>query len=47
MNKILKGKVGIANRTSYAASKHALTGYFDSLRVEVFKILNLNFVNIS
>jgi dehydrogenase/reductase SDR family protein 7B len=29
------GKFGVANRSAYAASKHALHGYFDSLRNEV------------
>lgn len=29
------GKLGTAIRTSYAASKHALHGYFDSLRAEL------------
>lgn len=29
------GKFGAGNRSSYAASKHALHGYFDSLRCEV------------
>ncbi|XP_064407016.1 dehydrogenase/reductase SDR family protein 7-like [Halichondria panicea] len=31
----LQGKVGVPLRTSYAASKHALQGYFDSLRGEL------------
>jgi len=31
----LMGKVGFFNRTGYAASKHALHGFFDSLRMEV------------
>ncbi|EWM24961.1 short-chain dehydrogenase reductase sdr [Nannochloropsis gaditana] len=30
-----QGKLGLGMRTSYAASKHALTGYFDSLRAEL------------
>lgn len=30
------GKFGVRNRSAYAASKHALHGYFDSLRTEVF-----------
>ncbi|CAN0550801.1 unnamed protein product, partial [Ectocarpus sp. 8 AP-2014] len=30
----LQGKFGMANRSSYAASKHALVGFFDSLRAE-------------
>lgn len=29
------GKVGVPYRSAYAASKHALHGYFDSLRAEV------------
>lgn len=29
------GKFGVARRSAYAASKHALHGYFDSLRMEV------------
>jgi len=32
----LAGKFGRPNRSSYAASKHALHGYFDSLRSEVY-----------
>ncbi|WP_353132487.1 SDR family oxidoreductase [Pseudopedobacter sp.] len=32
----LMGKFGTQYRTSYAASKHALHGYFDSLRCEVY-----------
>jgi short-subunit dehydrogenase len=28
------GKIGVPGRSSYAASKHALIGYFDSLRAE-------------
>jgi len=32
----LMGKFGVRNRSAYAASKHALHGYFDSLRNEVF-----------
>ena len=31
------GKVGTPLRSSYAASKHALHGFFDSLRAEVYK----------
>lgn len=30
------GKYGIPYRTSYAASKHALCGFFDSLRIELY-----------
>jgi short-subunit dehydrogenase len=29
------GKAGLPLRTAYAASKHALTGFFDSLRIEL------------
>lgn len=32
----LMGKVGTQFRSSYAASKHALHGYFESLRAEVY-----------
>ena len=32
----LAGKFGIPYRTAYAASKHALHGFFDSLRPEVY-----------
>ena len=32
----LVGIIGSPKRTSYAASKHALHGYFDSLRAELF-----------
>ena len=31
------GKIGTPLRSSYAASKHALHGFFDSLRAEVFE----------
>lgn len=31
------GRIGTPLRSSYAASKHALHGFFDSLRAEVFK----------
>lgn len=31
----LQGKLGIIDRTTYAASKHGVVGYFDSLRAEV------------
>ena len=31
----IQGKIGIANRSTYAASKHAVIGYYDSLRSEV------------
>ncbi|GAB5032102.1 short-chain dehydrogenase [Nannochloropsis oceanica] len=31
----VQGKFGLGLRTSYSASKHALTGYFDSLRAEL------------
>ncbi len=31
----LAGKIGVPARTGYAASKHAMVGLFDSLRVEV------------
>ena len=31
----LVGKFGTRYRSSYAASKHALHGYFDSLRIEI------------
>lgn len=30
------GKIGVPGRSAYAASKHALHGYFDTLRAEVF-----------
>ncbi len=33
----LFGKVGMQTRTAYAASKHALQGFFDSLRCEIYK----------
>jgi dehydrogenase/reductase SDR family protein 7B len=33
----LMGKFGPPMRTSYAASKHALHGYFDSLRAEIWR----------
>jgi len=31
----LTGKTGVPQRTAYAASKHAMQGFFDSLRVEL------------
>lgn len=31
----LTGKTGVPSRTGYAASKHAMVGFFDSLRIEV------------
>lgn len=33
----LVGKFGLPKRSSYSASKHALHGYFDSLRAEIYK----------
>ena len=33
----IAGKVGTRMRSSYCASKHALQGYFDSLRAEAFQ----------
>src|SRR4029079_2957079 len=31
----LAGLVGVPTRTGYSASKHAMTGFFDSLRIEL------------
>jgi short-subunit dehydrogenase len=31
----LAGRVGVPTRTGYAAAKHAMTGFFDSLRIEL------------
>ena len=31
----LTGKAGVPTRTAYAASKHAMQGFFDSLRIEL------------
>ncbi len=31
------GKIALPERSMYAASKHALHGFFDSLRIEVFR----------
>jgi short-subunit dehydrogenase len=31
------GKIGVPQRSAYSASKHALIGYFDSLRAELIK----------
>ncbi len=31
----ITGKIGVPNRSTYSASKHALIGYFDSLRAEL------------
>ena len=35
----MQGKLGIAERSTYAASKHAIIGYYDSLRAEVIFFL--------
>lgn len=41
----LVGKFGTARRSSYSASKHALHGYFDSLRSEVYdKGINITII---
>ena len=37
------GKIGVPLRSAYAASKHALFGFFDTLRAEVYK----NNINIT
>ena len=34
----LTGKTGVPSRTGYAASKHAMQGFFDSLRIELMEI---------
>jgi len=31
----LQGRIGLPYRSSYSASKHALQGYYDSLRAEL------------
>jgi len=41
----IAGVVGVPGRSSYAASKHALHGYFESLRAEVHKY-NLEIVMV-
>jgi short-subunit dehydrogenase len=33
----LTGKTGVPTRSGYAASKHAMAGFFDSLRIELAK----------
>ncbi len=33
----LTGKIGVPMRSAYAASKHALHGFFDTLRAEIWK----------
>lgn len=33
----LTGKTGVPSRTAYSASKHAMQGFFDSLRVELME----------
>lgn len=33
----LTGKTGVPTRSGYAASKHAMVGFFDSLRIELLK----------
>lgn len=46
----LAGKTGVPTRTGYAASKHAMQGFFDSLRIELMgdgvgiTIINPDFV---
>jgi len=42
----VQGKLGIPFRTSYAASKHALQGFYDSLRAEVIS-KNIRLTTIS
>ena len=37
----MAGKMGVPLLSSYAASKHALHGYFDALRAEVCKLHNI------
>ncbi|BDC99368.1 SDR family NAD(P)-dependent oxidoreductase [Persicobacter psychrovividus] len=37
----VQGKFGIPNRTAYAASKHALHGFFDSLRAECYPLIKV------
>jgi short-subunit dehydrogenase len=34
----VNGKLGAPNRTGYAAAKHALHGFFDSLRAELYNV---------
>lgn len=41
----LQGKLGIIDRTTYAASKHGVVGFFDSLRAEVKYYFQLNSVS--
>lgn len=31
------GKIGVASRTAYCAAKHAMMGFFDALRTEVYR----------
>jgi dehydrogenase/reductase SDR family protein 7B len=42
----VQGKLGLPFRTSYAASKHALQGFYDSLRAEVIS-KNIRLTTIS
>ena len=35
----LAGLAGVPTRTGYAASKHAMTGFFDSLRIESYNFV--------
>jgi len=37
----VQGKLGIAQRTAYSAAKHALVGFFDSLRAEVGGVVHI------
>lgn len=41
MNSV-QGKIAPGMRCSYSASKHAIAGFFDSLRAEVYFIKNKN-----
>lgn len=40
----LEAKIGLADRSAFSASRHALYGYFDSLRLEIDTEINITLV---
>lgn len=40
----LAGEVGIHYRSSYCASKYAITGFFESLRMEVSEFIDISII---
>eukprot|EP00606_Chrysophyceae_sp_TOSAG23-5_P000820 GSChrysophyteH2.ASY1.ANO1.1626.1 assembled CDS len=43
----VQGRLGISERTSYAASKHALQGYFDCLRCELSSVSGDDYMSVT